>query len=196
MSLNGGGSGQQGGQAIVQTGPSLQAANMAAQAQIGAAQQASQIASQNTNAALQALMGEYGTALTYANPMVNTGNQAAAQLNYMLGMPAVSPGAAPTAPTMPTLATAQGDITNSAINNYIMQNSGVVGGGNGGQGFGHLSYTGAGSDDPTLLASIQSGWAHTPKGETNPGGLTIAANTNQIVNPLQEFVKNTTIHNT
>jgi len=120
MSMGGGGGG---GQSMVQTGPSVAAASQAAQQQVLAAQAASQAATRNTNAAISALQGEYSTALTYANPIINTGNQAAAQLTYMLGLQAVSPGAAPTAPTKPTLQTALDNETQSQINQYIAQNT-------------------------------------------------------------------------
>lgn len=110
MSMGGGGGG-----GVVQTGVSQAAASNAAQAQISAARAASEAATANTHTAIQALMGQYGTALTYANPIVNTGNQAAAQLTYMLGLQAVSPGAEPTAPNMPTLEDALGKVTKSQI---------------------------------------------------------------------------------
>lgn len=120
-----GGSSTQGSSSTTSTQPYIMsgltpyAANEAASAQIGAAQAASQAATQNTTSAINALMGQYSTALTYANPTINTGNQAAAQENYMLGLGAVNPGAAPTAPTMGQ-ATAP---SNSQIQQYIQQNS-------------------------------------------------------------------------
>jgi hypothetical protein len=106
-------------QPYIMSGLTPYAANEAASAQIGAAQAAAQAATQNTTSAINALMGQYSTALTYANPTINTGNQASAQENYMLGLPAVNPGAAPTAPTMGQ-ATAP---SNSQIQQYIQQNS-------------------------------------------------------------------------
>lgn len=105
-------------QPYIMSGPTQLAAQEAAQSQIGAAQIAAQAATTNTNSAIQALMGQYNTALTYDNPIVNTGNQATAQMNYMLGLPAVSPGAAPTAPTMGTPTTP----TQAQIEQYITPN--------------------------------------------------------------------------
>ena len=92
-------------QPYIMSGPTIQAANSAAQAQIAAAQQASAAVTQNTTSAISALMNEYGTALQLQQPTIQMGNQAEAQLNYMLGLPAVAPGTAPTAPTAPTLNT-------------------------------------------------------------------------------------------
>lgn len=102
--MSGGSSSTSSTQPYILSGPTLQASQMAAQAQVNAAQIASQAATQNTNNAIQALMQQYSTSLTYANPAINTGNQASAQMNYMLGLPAVSPGPTPTAPTAPQYA--------------------------------------------------------------------------------------------
>lgn len=100
--MAGGSGGQAPQQYAVTTGPTVDAANSAAAAQINAAQMAAQAATQNTNKAISALMNSYGTALRYAQPSVNTGNQALAQMNYMMGLPAVSPGNAPVAPRAQT----------------------------------------------------------------------------------------------
>lgn len=127
MSLGGGSSGSSNSQSqsyTILSGPSEVAAQNAANDQMEASQQAAQIAQLNTNAALNDLMQSYGTTLTYANPSVNTGNQALAQENYMMGMPAVAPGAAPTAPVAPTLAQAMADAgTQSDALNYISANT-------------------------------------------------------------------------
>lgn len=117
-----GGSSQPAGYAVT-SGPTVAAAQEAARAQVSAAQMASQAATENTQAAIQALMGEYSTALQYSNPAIFTGNQAEAQMNYMLGLPAVSPGPAPTAPVKPTLQSAEQNLTQSEVNNYILQNT-------------------------------------------------------------------------
>ncbi len=159
MSMGGGGGG--GGQAIVQSGPSLAAAGQAAQQQVLAAQAASQAATRNTHSAIQALQQQYGTALTYANPIINTGNQAAAQLSYMLGLGAVAPGLKPTAPTMPTLDTALNDITNTDINAYIAQNT-FTGSYNTNAGtFGYTNYMGG---------DFQNSYATQP-GPDGPGNI-------------------------
>lgn len=110
-------------QPYILSGLSQNAASAAAGAQISAAQIAADAATQNTTSAIQALMGQYSTALTYSNPAINMGNQAAAQMNYMLGLPAVNPGPAPTAPTAPSLATDAAAITHSQVLQYINQNS-------------------------------------------------------------------------
>jgi hypothetical protein len=141
------------------SGPTQAAAQQAASAQIGAAQIAAQAATQNTTSAINALMGQYGTALQMANPAINTGNQAAAQYNYMLGMPAVAPGAAPTAPTMGKAV----DPTQQQIQQYVTANStpvynantGALMPGVGGQQF---QYTGAGArnNQADLIAEAKS----------------------------------------
>ena len=145
------GGGSQSGQSsstqpYIMSGPSYQAATDAAQAQVNAAQIAAKVATENTNTAIQALMGEYATGLTYANPTINTGNQAAAQMNYMMGLPAVSPGPAPTAPTAPTLADAAKNISQAqllqAAQGYI---SGSVVPNAAGQNFTFGLYTGPGA---------------------------------------------------
>lgn len=187
-----GGSGG-GGQAIVQTGPTPQAASAAAQAQVAAAQQASEAATANTNNAINALMGEYGTALQYQQPAAFTGNQAMAQLNYMLGLNAVAPGSAPTAPTMPTLASAEQKVSNADLISYLDQNSIVNGSDN---GFAHQTYVGAGSEDPALTAWANGGWdvSGTPSaGMSNPGGVTLAQNLQETPSGASAFYTNPTI---
>jgi len=113
--LGGGSSEQSSTQPYIMSGPSYQAATLAAQAQINAAKIAAQAATQNTNSAIKALMGQYATGLTYANPAINTGNQAMAQMNYMMGLGAVAPGTKPTAPDAPTLAQAGKKITQAQL---------------------------------------------------------------------------------
>ncbi len=133
-------------QPYIMSGPTQAAAQQAASAQIGAAQIAAQAATQNTTSAINALMGQYGTALQMANPAINTGNQAQAQYNYMLGLPAVAPGAAPTAPTMGKAV----DPTQQQIQQFVTANStpvydaktGALMPGVGGQQF---QYTGPGA---------------------------------------------------
>ncbi len=142
-SLGGGASG--GGQQAVVTGPTLGAASAAAQAQEAGAAQASQIAQQDTQSAIQALLGEYNTSLGITQPIRAMGNQAAAQMNYMLGLPAASPGTAPVAPTAPTLQSLAGGITDQQMQDYIRQNSQSNMHGTGpGQAPGEI-YTGVGS---------------------------------------------------
>lgn len=114
-------------QPYILSGISQQAAQSAGEAQISAANIAAQAATQNSQNAIQSLMGEYQTALTYANPGINTGNQAAAQMNYMLGLPAVNPGKAPTAPTAPSLSADESAITQAQITQYINANTGLDG---------------------------------------------------------------------
>lgn len=112
-----------GGQSAVITGPSLAAANLASQAQVNATQQASEVAAANTSAAINALMGEYGTAYQMQAPVAGASLNATSQLNYMLGLNPLAPGAAPTAPTAPTLSSLESGISQSDINSYISQHS-------------------------------------------------------------------------
>ncbi len=122
--LTGGGSTSQSTtstQPYIMSGPTVQAADAAAQAQISAANSASMAATTGTNAAVNSLMNEYNTSLQYLNPSINTGNQAAAQYNYMLGLPAITPGAAPTAPTLAS-AESQLGLTNANATSWINQN--------------------------------------------------------------------------
>lgn len=88
-------------QPYIMSGPTIAAATGAANAQMMAAQQAAGAIQANTTSAINSLMQTYGSALQIAAPMMNTGNQALAQLNYALGNKAVNPGAAPTAPGAP-----------------------------------------------------------------------------------------------
>lgn len=111
-------------QPYIMSGPTIEAANNAAQAQINAAGQASKAIQQNTQSAINSLMGEYGTAFQIEQPTVALGNQAANQYNYMLGLGAIAPGTAPTAPTAPTLASALGKIKSQDVNQYIGSNIG------------------------------------------------------------------------
>lgn len=104
----------------IMAGPTPAAAAEAASAQIGASQLAAQAVTQNTTSAIDALMGEYQTSVQLLTPSINTGNQAAAQMNYMLGLPAVNPGAAPVAPTAPTLA-GQAAPSMSTLTNELSQ---------------------------------------------------------------------------
>lgn len=187
-------------QPYILSGPTVQAAQEAAQAQVQAAEEASATVTANTSNAINALMGEYGTALQYAQPSINTGNQALAQMNYMLGMPAVNPGQAPTAPgagpTSPTLASIEKSISPTQVKNYINENTGSVSngvrapnGGNAGnstqQNYQNYQYTGYGSDDPTLIAAAQAAWNQDQMGSggvhitppTYPGGLVSSENT-------------------
>jgi hypothetical protein len=139
--LTGSSSSTESTQPYIVSGPTVQAANAAAQAQIQASQQASQIATQNDQSAIQAMMGQYSTSLQYMNPIINTGNQAAAQMNYMMGLPAVNPGAAPTAPTAPT-------INQADINSYLSGNVSLNTDSNKTAAF-HPEYTGAVPSDVT-----------------------------------------------
>lgn len=155
MSMGGGGS--SGGQAIVQTGPTLAAAQGAAAAQINAANMAGNLAQDNTNKALKTLMNQYGTALQYAQPAINTGNQAEAQINYLLGMPAVAPG---TAPTPVTMQSELDQLTPSQIRSYIDQNSQLVGSvdPDNNQPSYFWQYQGSGSDDQALIDQFANNW--------------------------------------
>lgn len=138
-------------QPFIQSGPSPQAAQIAAQAQINAAQVAAQAATQNTQSAIKALMQQYGTSLTYANPTINTGNQAEAQLNYMLGLAPVSPGPAPVKPAAPTLASEQGKVTNADVNQWVAANS----------GFGSINAQGNQYDETNYIIDPISGYVNT-----------------------------------
>ncbi len=115
--------GSTGGQSAVLTGPSIAAANMARDAQVTAAQQASEVATANTNSAISALMGQYGTVYQTMAPVAGASLNATAQLNYMLGLGALKPGAAPVAPTAPSIAGLEAGISQSDINSYIQQHS-------------------------------------------------------------------------
>jgi len=158
-----GGGGSSPSQAIVQTGPTVGAANAAAAAQINSANLASQIAQQNTNKALNSLMKQYGTALQYAQPAINTGNQAMAQMNYLMGLPAVNPGPAP---DVVNLQSELAKLTPDDINTYINSHTNLVGASGGehenpnkdASNWLHPSYTGVGADDPNLRAQYLNAW--------------------------------------
>lgn len=145
-------------QPFIQSGPSPQAAQIAAQAQINAAQVAAQAATQNTQSAIQALMQQYGTSLTYANPTINTGNQAEAQLNYMLGLAPVNPGPAPVQPTAPTLASEEAKVTNSDVNQYLNAN----------MGFGAINAQGHQYDMTNYIVDPVTGYVNTNTNSLNP----------------------------
>jgi hypothetical protein len=107
MSLSGGDTSSSSTQPYIVQGPTVAAAQYAAQAQVSATQQAIQAAQQNTQYAVQSVMNEYSQAQQLLQPYQASGTQALGQLNYALGLPAMSPGAAPTAPTAPTLQQAE-----------------------------------------------------------------------------------------
>lgn len=165
--------GSSGGQEALMTGPSVAASEAASQAQITAAQIAAQAATQNTQSAIQALMGEYTTSLGIQQPIIDYGNQAAGQLNYMLGLAPAALPTAPTAPNAPTLTQAQKYITPADINQYIQQNSNQVGNTHGGY-FGNALYTGVGSQgNGPIVANnngTNSGWMGDYSGDVIIGG--------------------------
>lgn len=147
-------SGGGGGQSAVVTGPSIQGAQDAANAQISAAQMASQTAQQDTTSAIGALMNMYGTSLGITQPIRAEGNQAAAQLNYMLGLGAAAPGSAPVAPTAPTLSSLGSAVTDQDIKNYIQQNSVSNGYAANGGGVGALVYQGVGASPDSYSGAV------------------------------------------
>lgn len=136
-----GGGGSSGGQVAVVTGPTVAAAQAAAQAQVEAAQSAAQAAEVNTNSAIQALMGEYTTSMGINQPLVDYGNSAAGQLNYMLGLAPMTIPTAPVAPTAPTAAQFTNEQTSADINDYLESNTNVVNGG-ANNSFQYYDYTG------------------------------------------------------
>jgi hypothetical protein len=179
MSLGGG---QQ--QEAIVSGPTLQAAQSAGAAQSNAAMEAANVATQNTNASINALMQQYTTGLGLTAPIRAEGNNASAQLNYMLGLNPYNPGAAP---TPVNLASEEAQITPSEVNNYINQNSQLIQQANTGAGAApgqqeqYYQYQGAGSNDAALQAQYATGWGQaTAPGQVNPypGGVTSTVGTN------------------
>jgi hypothetical protein len=189
-----GGGGQTGG--VVVGGPTPSAALLAGQYQASAAEAAAEAARRQTSDAINLIRSNYASAFSSLKPYTTEGIQALNELNQYMGLKPYDPGTAPTAPTKKTAADFLDQVTKSDIRNYVMQNTGVSNANNKyGQGFSHLSYYGAGSDDPTLMASIAPGWAGAPAGEQNPGGLTIAANLSQQSDPMMVFGRNPIIQN-
>lgn len=144
--------GTSGGTYASVSGPSLMAAAQANQAEQGAIGQASQIAAQSTQSAIGALMSNYTTSMDLVNPIAYNGNAAGAQLNYMLGLQPYNPGAAPTAPVAPTLQTAEGQITQAQLDQYIQANTNTNGIAPGaGQQQAYI-YSGAGANSASGMA--------------------------------------------
>ncbi len=115
--------GQSGGQYASVSGPSLAAAAQANMSQQAAIQASQQYAGQSLQAGIGALMDQYKSTVGLNMPTTAAGYGATAQENYMLGLNQYNPGAAPVAPTAPTLASLQAGITPDQINNYIKQNT-------------------------------------------------------------------------
>ena len=115
--------GTSGGQYASVSGPSLDAAAMANMSQQGAIQASQQIAGQSLQSGIGALMDQYKSSVGLNMPTTAAGYGATAQENYMLGLNQYNPGAAPVAPTAPTLASVQAGITPQQINAYIQQNT-------------------------------------------------------------------------
>jgi len=114
--------GTSGGQFASVSGPSLQAAAMANMSQQGAIQAAQQYAGQSLQSGIGALMDQYKSTVGLNMPTTAAGYGATAQENYMLGLNQYNPGAAPVAPTAPTLAGLEAKITPEQIQGYIQQN--------------------------------------------------------------------------
>lgn len=147
------GGGSTGGQTAYVSGPSIEAAQMAANAQTNAAQMAASTATQNTQSAIQALMSQYNTSMNLSQPITSAGNAAAAQLNYILGGNAMSPGAAPTAPTAPTLSSLSSQITPDQISQYLLNHSTINGNTAGAGQQQNYVYSGTGSAPGTALGA-------------------------------------------
>jgi len=161
-----GGGGSGGGQMAVVTGPTIQAAQSAEMAQVNAANAAANVATENSQKAINALMQQYTTGLGLTQPIRAEGNQAAAQLNYMLGLPAAAPG---TAPTPVNLQSEISKVTPDMVNSYINRNSYLVKTPTSQQSQAagqHWEYTGVGANDPQAQAFEQAAFGHqTGKGQ-------------------------------
>ena len=116
--------GTSGGQYASVSGPSLNAAAEANMSQQAAIQNAQNIAGQSELQGIQALMGNYQTSMALNMPSTAAGYGAQAQENYMLGLNAYNPGAAPTGPgAAPTAASLMSTITPEQIQAYVQQNT-------------------------------------------------------------------------
>lgn len=147
----GGGSG--GGGAVV-GGPSPVAANYAAQVQANAAREAADLARKSVQDAIHSINQNYAQARYDVQPYRTAGVQALNQLNQYLGLDAYNPGAAPTAPEVPTIENLKNDITKSQVRNYFYNNLSPAYNASG-QFFGNSNYVGAGSDSNLLGAPTQ-----------------------------------------
>lgn len=152
-SLTGGG-GQQGGSVVQYTDPGA----LMAMGQYGsqAAQAAGQIAQQQSNNALAALQQQYASQLSNIKPYTSEGITAVNALNQLLGLPGYNPGTAPSAPITPQDYAKQ-QITDSAIDNYILSNTlySNDSGNNYLKGVNHYLYEGQGAYDQGFQNSLE-----------------------------------------
>lgn len=191
-----GGGGETGGTVV--GGPSPAAAALAGQYQVAAANAAADAMQRSISDAINAMNKQYMTARADVQPYRTEGVQALNQLNQYIGLSPYNPGPAPTAPKKYTATDLANQISNSEIRNYILQNTGMVGvKNNHGQTFQHLQYSGAGADDPGLMAAFAGGWTNTPAGEKMPGGgLTMPdSNDNSYGSGFSPFAQNKAIQN-
>jgi len=94
------------------------AASVIGQYQANAANQAAQVAQQQTAAAIAAITNNFNAANTTLQPYVSQGVQAQNELNRYLGLDPYNPGSAPTAPKAYT--PSQTDIQNYVANNSYL----------------------------------------------------------------------------
>ncbi len=170
-----GGGGESGGAVV--GGPNQLAALAAGQYQAQAAAAAQAQAQQALNDSIAAINKNYAQARYDVAPYRTTGVQALDQLNQYMGLSAYNPGAAPNAPKKLTAADLKDQISDAAINQYVNQNTGYTTV----KGFTHPVYTGAGSDNQTLINAYkgQAGnW-----GVSGPGSLVSAVSLDR-ANPL------------
>ena len=158
----GGGGGTTGGTVV--GGPTPWAASLAGQLQSQSAQAAADAARQQTTDAINLIRQNYAGAIGSLKPYTSEGIQALDQLNQYMGLNAYNPGTAPTAPVKYTAKDVADQISQSAINNYINQNTTV------GQfgGSYHPVYTGVGADDPNIVSAYDKPGANY---QTTPGQL-------------------------
>lgn len=151
---------------MVVGGPDGNAALLAGQYQSQAAQYAAQQAQQMVNQAILAINQNYQQARYDVQPYRTEGVQALNQLNQYLGLDPYNPGAAPTAPKLPTLDDYMNQVTQSDLNQYIRNNTGLSFSSNSaGQTFARGQYIGGGLDPDqlfTLDASAQGAGHPTP----------------------------------
>ena len=148
MGMSSGSSSTTSTQPYIMSGLTQAAATGASNAEITAANNAVSAVTANSQNAIQALMGQYSTALQIENPSIQMGNQAAAQMNYMLGLPAVSPGASPTnlgvnPGAAPTAQSLESQVTPQEMAAYVSANTTLnTGIGENGPGSNIDTYTG------------------------------------------------------
>lgn len=81
---------------LIQTGVTPQAAAQSTADLTGGINQASQDYSTSTQSAIQQMMAAYGSSFNLQDPTIQSGAQANTELNYLEGLPALTPTAAPT----------------------------------------------------------------------------------------------------